>query len=188
MSNDNPWGPPNQRPDGHKQPGSKGEDGWGEPRLPGPGETWDDVEQPRSGPPDMNWGTAGPDLPPGPPPSGSPFGPPSGPPPAGSPFGPPPGPGPSYGYPMTHTPGVGMTPASGTLDNNDIVALIVSAFFPGAGHMMLGQTTKGIAILAATYLTCGLGYLAFAFVVIDAYFLALARKKRQVGDWEFLPK
>jgi NAD(P)-dependent dehydrogenase (short-subunit alcohol dehydrogenase family) len=51
-----------------------------------------------------------------------------------------------------------------------------------------GRGVKVIAILAATYLTCGLGYLAFAFVVIDAYFLALARKKRQVGDWEFLPK
>lgn len=189
MSNDNPWDSPNQPP--NKPPSNdQGADGWGEPRMPGPGESWDDVEPQRPAQPDMNWGTAGPDLPPGPPPGN--FGPPGQfNPPGSSPFGSPPGPPPAgapFNGPMVHSPGTSLTPANGTLDQNDVIALIVSGFFPGAGHIMLGQTTKGIAILAATYLTCGVGYLAVVFVLIDAYFLALARKTRQVGDWEFLPK
>jgi TM2 domain-containing membrane protein YozV len=75
-----------------------------------------------------------------------------------------------------------------SLDNNDFVALLVTWFVPGAGHMMLGQTTKGLAILAANFLTCGGLGLLWVFTVVDAYFLAMARKKRPVGDWEFLPK
>lgn len=176
MSNDNPWDNPNKRPGG---PGSsnRGEDGWGEPKMPGPGETWDDVEPAKPGLPDMNWGTAGPDGPP-------PFGPP----PAGAPFGPPTGGPPGYGGPMVHQPQYNVA-SSNQLDTNDIIALAVTALgLPGIGHLMLGQATKGIALLAANYLTCGGFGLLYFFTIIDLYFLAMARKKRQVGDWEFLPK
>lgn len=188
MSNDNPWDNPNKRPGG---PGgaNRGEDGWGEPKLPGPGETWDDVEPAKPGLPDMNWGTAGPDgPPPGPPPGGSPFGPPPGPPPSGAPFGPPSYGGPGMGGPMVHQPQYNMT-SSNQLDTNDIIAIAITALgFPGIGHLMLGQATKGIALLAANIFTCGGFGLLYFFTIIDLYFLALARKKRQVGDWEFLPK
>ena len=74
------------------------------------------------------------------------------------------------------------------LDTNDVVGIALNFFFPGAGYMVLGQTTKGIAILAATYLTCGAGYLLTILFVLDAYMVAVARKNRPVDDWEFFPK
>ena len=94
---------------------------------------------------------------------------------------------PPPGGPLMHAPSTGLKPTD-QLDNNDLLAIILTVFFPGVGHMMVGQTTKGIAILAATYLTCGLGYVAFALVAIDCYMVAMARKKRPVDDWEFFPK
>ena len=73
------------------------------------------------------------------------------------------------------------------LDNDDIIAMVVSVFLPGVGHMMLGQAVKGIVILGVSMFTCGgFGLLWFA-VILDAYLVAMTRKYRDVGDWEILP-
>ena len=74
------------------------------------------------------------------------------------------------------------------LETEDVLALALSLFVPGVGHMMLGQVPKGLAILAATYLSCGMGYLVSVIIVLDAYMVAMARKQRPVDDWEFFPK
>lgn len=82
--------------------------------------------------------------------------------------------------PMVHQP-------KPKLDNNDIAAIILSLFLPGIGQLMLGQTTKGIVLLAVTLFTCwGLGFLPI-LTAIDAYFVAMASKDRPLGDWEFFP-
>lgn len=73
------------------------------------------------------------------------------------------------------------------LETNDVVAIVLSFFFPGVGHMMLGQVKKGIVILVAVILTCGLGYVLALLAVVDALCLAQTRKVRQVDDWEFFP-
>ncbi len=82
-------------------------------------------------------------------------------------------------------------PGSGTggskLENNDIIAIVLSVFFPGVGQMMLGQTTKGIVILAVSFFTCAAGGLLSIGAALDAYCVAMARKKRPVDDWEFFP-
>jgi|APLow6443716910_1056828.scaffolds.fasta_scaffold1252014_1 TM2 domain-containing membrane protein YozV len=83
-----------------------------------------------------------------------------------------------------------MTEQSGplaTLETNDIVAIVLSVFVPGVGHMLLGQTVKGIAILAATILSCGVGYLVSLLIAADALCVARVRKERPVGDWEIFP-
>ena len=56
----------------------------------------------------------------------------------------------------------------------------------GLGQMMLGQTMKGLALLAVCIMTCGAGFLlAWPFAIVDAY---LVGKKLQeghtVGEWE----
>lgn len=80
-----------------------------------------------------------------------------------------------------------LKPTKGKLDNNDIIAIVVGVFLPGVGQLMLGQTTKGIVILLATLFTCyGFGFLWIA-VVLDAYLLAMTKKYREVGEWEFFP-
>lgn len=87
---------------------------------------------------------------------------------------------------MMHQPG----PVGGTstpLEGNDIVAIVLSLFLPGVGHMILGQTTKGIVVLLVSVLTCGLGGLLLAAVALDAYAVATAKKRRAVGEWEFFP-
>lgn len=88
---------------------------------------------------------------------------------------------------MTHQPPHHMTTANQP-DSNDIIAIILSVFLPGVGHIMLGQVTKGIVILVATFVTCGLGYIFSVIVALDAYMVAMARKNRPVDDWEFFPK
>lgn len=74
------------------------------------------------------------------------------------------------------------------LETNDIVILILSFLLPGVGHLMLGQTMKGLVILAAIIFTCGAGYIASILVVADAFF-CLAKKKEygQLEDWEVFP-
>lgn len=74
------------------------------------------------------------------------------------------------------------------LETNDIVAIVLSFFLPGVGHIMLGQKTKGIVILAVTILTCGVGYIASVLVALDAYLVAQVIKERPVGDWEIFPE
>jgi len=73
------------------------------------------------------------------------------------------------------------------LETNDIIPLVLSFFLPGAGHIMAGQTMKGIALLAFTFFTCGSGYLLVLFVIADCFFVINCKKDRQVGDWEFFP-
>lgn len=207
---DDQWNNPNQPPNPN-QPGGEQQNGWNvESDLPKPGESWDNAHTPR---PihevnEDDWGTApfdgsvqtpaaqqpqqGFGQAPGPaqqaPYQGAPHqGPPNqGPPNQGAYPPQPQGPG---GYPpqqMTYQPNTAMS--TNQLDNNDIIAIVVSIFFPGAGHIMLGQTTKGIVIIAAMILTCGLAAIAWPVVIIDAVMVAQARKKRPVGEWEFFPK
>ena len=68
------------------------------------------------------------------------------------------------------------------------MAIVLSIFFPGVGHMMLGQVGKGIAILASMILSCGILSLLWPVVIIDTVMVAQAKKKRPLGDWEFFPK
>lgn len=97
--------------------------------------------------------------------------------------------GPPQGGPMMHHPGYQMQrPPSTMLDGNDVLAIVLSGFFPGVGHMMLGQTVKGAVILATMILTCGMGYVVAMLICVDAYYVARARKFRPVGEWEFLPQ
>jgi TM2 domain-containing membrane protein YozV len=74
------------------------------------------------------------------------------------------------------------------LDGKDIAAIVLSFVIPGAGQMMLGQVKKGLAILAGTICTCGVGYLATIVIAIDVYLLAMCNKERQVGEWEIFPE
>lgn len=89
---------------------------------------------------------------------------------------------------LMHSQGSSGVGGSGTvLTTDDIVAIVLSAIFPGAGQIMLGQTTKGIVILAVSFVSfciCGIFNVAAA---IDAYAVAMAKKKRAVGEWEFFP-
>lgn len=73
------------------------------------------------------------------------------------------------------------------LENNDIVAMVVSLFLPGVGHMMLGQTTKGIVVLIGSFVTCYGGGLVWIAVLLDCYLVAMTKKYREVGEWEFFP-
>jgi TM2 domain-containing membrane protein YozV len=79
-------------------------------------------------------------------------------------------------------------PEARPLDGHDLVAIILSVFAPGLGHVLLGQKVKGIVILALVVASCGVGYLMSALVALDAYCLARARKQRSVGDWELFPE
>lgn len=73
------------------------------------------------------------------------------------------------------------------LEQNDVIAIVLSFFIPGAGQLMLGQTTKGLVILAVMVFTCyGFGLLPLA-AAVDAYLVARAKKYRAIGDWEFFP-
>lgn len=98
-----------------------------------------------------------------------------------------PGQGPGQPQPqgnMVHKGGGG---GPNKLETNDIVAMIASFLLPGVGHMILGQTTRGLVILAGILLTCGAGYIVSLIVVADCYFVAMTQKYREVGDWELFP-
>ncbi|MFP4599619.1 MAG: hypothetical protein ACLFVJ_15270 [Persicimonas sp.] len=88
-----------------------------------------------------------------------------------------------YDQPPVHQPGSNKP----KLENNDIIAIVLSVFFPGVGQMMLGQTTKGIVILAVSIFTCAAGGLLSIGAALDAYCVAMARKKRPIDDWEIFP-
>ena len=47
--------------------------------------------------------------------------------------------------------------SSRELDIYDIVAIVLSVLVPGLGHVMLGQTAKGVLILALVVASCGVG-------------------------------
>lgn len=89
--------------------------------------------------------------------------------------------------PPIHQPGYQPQASKPSLETNEIVAIVLAFFFPGSGQIMLGQTTKGVVILAAYFLTCGgLGLLPFASA-LDAYCVAITRKRRPIGDWDIFP-
>ncbi len=73
------------------------------------------------------------------------------------------------------------------LTSNELGSILVSLLLPGIGHLILGQTKKGIAIFAALILTVGLLYLVAFGVAFDAFLVVRARRKREVGPWEFFP-
>ncbi len=74
------------------------------------------------------------------------------------------------------------------LDGTDLVAIILSVFAPGIGHVILGQKLKGLVILGLVIASCGVGYIVSALVALDAYCVARTRKSREVGDWEIFPE
>ena len=73
------------------------------------------------------------------------------------------------------------------LDVVDVLAVILSVFAPGLGHIVLGQVLKGVVILALVIGSCGVGYIVSAIIALDAFMVARARRVRQVGDWEIFP-
>jgi TM2 domain-containing membrane protein YozV len=75
-----------------------------------------------------------------------------------------------------------------SLDGTDLVAIALSLVVPGAGHIILGQTIKGLVILLAVFATLGVGLVVSVLAALDCYLLAKARKARTVGDWEFFPQ
>lgn len=77
--------------------------------------------------------------------------------------------------------------ATMTLDSTDVFAIVLSIFAPGLGHMLLGQTTKGLVILGLVIASCGVGYLVAALIAMDAWLVARALKERSVGAWELFP-
>ena len=91
------------------------------------------------------------------------------------------------GGPVQGPTGGPLQPSKPKLENDDLIAIVVNLFFPGVGQMMLGQTVKGIVILVVSVFTCGGAGLLYIAVIIDAYLVAMTRKYRQLGDWEFFP-
>lgn len=190
MSDDqhNPWNTPKPSPP---------IDPWGqtEGELPKPGESWGDAHAPKPiHQVDEDWGQAPMDGSVNAPPHQQPYrqGPPQQPQqPYGAPqqpHGAPQRPGqPNQQLIYQGYPNQAMT-TSTSLDTNDIIAIVVTCFFPGIGHLMVGQTSKGIAIFAAMILTCGIAAIAWPIVMIDLIMVAQARKRRPLADWECFPK
>lgn len=64
-----------------------------------------------------------------------------------------------------------------------IAAILSFLLLGGAGHIFLGQTTKGVVLLVVSLLTCGLGNI---FGAIDAYMIGTRLKEgTPVDEWEF---
>lgn len=89
--------------------------------------------------------------------------------------------------PPQHTQGGELQKTKGKLENEDVIALVLTFIIPGVGHMMLGQVKKGVLILVGTYLTCGSGYLLAIVFAVDAYLVAMTKKYRPLDDWEVFP-
>lgn len=80
-----------------------------------------------------------------------------------------------------------LTSPAQTLDSSDVAAVFLSIFAPGLGHVLLGQTTKGLTILGLVIVSCGVGYLVAALIALDAWLVARTQKERPVGPWEVFP-
>ncbi|MBK8996327.1 MAG: hypothetical protein IPM35_11350 [Myxococcales bacterium] len=80
------------------------------------------------------------------------------------------------------------SPMQGELDGTDILAIVISVFAPGLGHVILGQVAKGLVIMALVIASCGVGYIVSAIVALDAFTVAKARKRRAIGQWETFPE
>lgn len=63
---------------------------------------------------------------------------------------------------------------------------LFSFLLVGLGQMMLGQTQKGLTLMAVCILTCGSGFLlAWPFAIVDAYLVGKKLAEgRSVGEWE----
>lgn len=89
-------------------------------------------------------------------------------------------------YPKTYSAGPPSVRGGSTLESSDYLA-IFAAIIPGLGQMIMGQTVKGLVVLGVALVTCsGFGLLSIASMV-DAYLVAMAQKRRPVGEWEFFP-
>ena len=69
-----------------------------------------------------------------------------------------------------------------------IIALVLSLLLAGgAGQIYLGQVTKGIVLILATVITCGIiGLITVPLGTIDAYLIAQRLKEgKSVDEWEF---
>ena len=80
-----------------------------------------------------------------------------------------------------------MVTGGNKLENDDVIKLVVSFFLPGVGHMMLGQTVKGIAVFVFFWATCAGGGLWYVVVLLDMYLCIMASKERKLDDWELFP-
>ena len=75
-----------------------------------------------------------------------------------------------------------------SLEKYEILAIVLSVLLPGAGHVLLGQTVKGLVMLLILAATGGLGWILCAVVALDCYLLARARQNRSVQAWEMFPE
>ena len=73
------------------------------------------------------------------------------------------------------------------LDGTDVLAVVLSVLAPGLGHVVVGQVAKGLVIMTLVIASCGIGYVASAFIALDTYMVARAKRVREVGDWEIFP-
>ncbi len=90
--------------------------------------------------------------------------------------------------PMTMQPGQDLPAQQRSLDSKEKKALIASFLLPGVGHLLIGQTVKGIGALLLLLLTVGIGWVLLApCALIDAFLVIRARKRRSVDDLEFFP-
>lgn len=69
---------------------------------------------------------------------------------------------------------------------NEIIAAVLSLFFPGIGQIYCGQMMKGLALIAVSVFTCaGFGLLPF-IAAFDAYKIAgRVNAGEKPGDWQF---
>lgn len=67
-----------------------------------------------------------------------------------------------------------------------VVAALLSCLIPGAGHIYLGQTMKGLVILCGGPLVCWLGGLLGPMMAADAFRMGEKLDEgRPIRKWEF---
>lgn len=90
-------------------------------------------------------------------------------------------------YPSPYSGGGPPTGGGDKFETSEIVAIALAFFIPGLGQLIMGQTVKGLVILGIAIFTgCGLGLISIASV-LDAFLVVKAKKRREVGEWEFFP-
>jgi hypothetical protein len=66
------------------------------------------------------------------------------------------------------------------------VAALLSCLVPGAGHIYLGQTAKGLVVLLGGPLVCWLGGLLGPLMAVDAFRMGEKLEEgRPLRKWEF---
>ena len=66
----------------------------------------------------------------------------------------------------------------------------INLLIPGLSQIMMGQTTKGIVLLAASYVLIfiGIGALVWIASVVDGFMVGqVLQSGRPVGEWQFFP-